>query len=538
MTSMLFRQILPALALTAVSALCQTTPPPPAPELKPNPCPDTGGPIELSGSIWNGWGRDLDNSHYQPNPGFQLADVPKLKLKWAFAYAGGRANGQPTVIGSRVFVTSESGHVYALNAMSGCTYWTFESPGPARTAITIAAVPHSSPAKFAAFFGDEKAFVYALDALTGKQLWKTRVEEHPIARITGAPVFYRDRLYVPVSSIEEFSAAMAKYECCTFRGSLVAMDASAGKVLWKTYVIPNAPQPLRKSTAGTQLYGPAGGGIWSAPTIDPGRNLVYAGTGDSYTDAETKMTDAIVAFDLDKGAIQWANQITANDNFIICQKPGEGNCPQTLGPDYDFGSSIILRKPGGGRAVLLAGQKSGVIMALDPQDRGKVLWQAKVGQGSALGGIEWGIAADDQNVYVPVSDVNAKTDAKPGLTALKIATGKQLWHVPAPEAPCSWNPRTCSHAQSAAISVVPGVVFSGTMDGHLRAYSAEDGAILWEFDTAQKPWDTVNGVAARGGVLDATGPTVANGMVYVNSGYGRQVGQPGNVLLAFSVDGK
>ncbi|HEY2016100.1 MAG TPA: PQQ-binding-like beta-propeller repeat protein, partial [Bryobacteraceae bacterium] len=521
--------------IAAAPAMCQTVP---TPQPKANPCPDSGGPISLSASDWNGWGRDLDNSHYQPDPGFPFAQVSRLKLKWAFAYSGGRANGQPTVIGRRVFVTSESGHVYALDARSGCTYWTFESAAPVRTAVTVAPLPHSSPAKFALWFGDEKASVYALDALTGKQLWTTQVERHVAARITGAPVFYRDRLYVPVASLEEVSAQKPAYECCTFRGSLVAMDAAAGKVLWRSYVIPESPEPLRKNAAGAQMYGPAGGGIWSAPTIDPGRKIVYAGTGDSYTDAETKMTDAVIAFDLDKGVVKWVNQITPDDNFIVCETPGEGNCPQKLGPDFDFGSSLILRKQSGGRTVLLAGQKSGVIMALDPKERGRVLWQAKVGHGGTLGGIEWGIAADQQNVYVPVSDVNVKTGAEPGLTALQISTGKKLWHVPAPSAPCSWNPRTCSHAQSAAVTVVPGVVFSGFEDGHLRAYSTEDGSVIWDFDTAEKPWDAVNGIAARGGILDAGGPTVAHGMVYVNSGYGRMAGQPGNVLMAFSVDGK
>lgn len=536
MTCRLFRA-LPILFAAAISGLCQDAP---APMPKPNPCPDSGRAIDLKGSIWNGWGRDLDNSHYQPNPGFPFAQVSRLKLKWAFAYSGGRANGQPTVIGKRVYVTSESGHVYALNAQSGCTYWTFESAAPARTAVTIALLPHSSPAKFAAYFGDENANVYALDALTGKQLWKTQVERHPIARITGAPVFYGGRLYVPVSSYEEVSAAKPTYECCTFRGSLVAMDAAGGKVIWQSYAIPGAPEPLRKNSSGTQMYGPAGGGIWAAPTIDAGRKLVYAGTGDSYTDADTKMTDAVVAFDLEKGAVTWFHQITPNDNWVACQgqKPGEGNCPQTIGPDFDFGSSLILRTPRRRRGVLLAGQKSGVVFALDAANRGRVLWQLKVGQGGSLGGIEWGIAADEQNVYVPVSDVNVKTDPQPGLTAVQISTGKKLWHVAAPDAPCSWNPRTCNHSQSAAITVVPGAVFSGTMDGHLRAYSTEDGSVLWDFDTAEKAWDAVNGIAARGGILDAGGPTVANSMVYVNSGYGRMPGQPGNVLLAFSVDGK
>jgi polyvinyl alcohol dehydrogenase (cytochrome) len=182
-------RVLPILLMVGAAAFCQTAPAP-----QPDPCPGSAGPIELTGSIWNGWGRDLDNSHYQPNPGFQLADVPKLKLKWAFAYSGGRANGQPTVIGKRVFVTSESGHVYALNAQSGCTWWTFAVGAPVRTSVVIAALPHSSPATYAAYFGDEKATVHALDALTGKPLWKTQVDEHQQARITGTPVFYNDRL--------------------------------------------------------------------------------------------------------------------------------------------------------------------------------------------------------------------------------------------------------------------------------------------------------------------------------------------------------
>jgi polyvinyl alcohol dehydrogenase (cytochrome) len=495
------------------------------------PCDPTSAPAQPSKFDWNGWGRDVDNSHYQPTPGLSIAQVSRLKLKWAFAYAGGRANGQPTIVGNRVYVSSESGHIYALNAKSGCEYWTFDAGAPVRSAISIGGTT--------AYFGDESANVFAVDIATGKQLWKTKVEQHPIARITGAPVLYRGRLYVPVASLEEVSATKPTYECCTFRGSLVAIEAATGKVLWQTYAIPDAPKPTRKNSAGTQMYGPAGAGIWSAPTIDAQRKLIYAGTGDSYTDSATKMTDAIVAFDLETGVVKWFNQITAGDNWVVCQgqKPGEGNCPEKIGPDFDFGGSVVLRKSGA-RSILVAGQKSGVVIALDPQEKGKILWQTKVGQGGSLGGIEWGIAADEQNVYVPVSDVNVKPDGQPGLTALSIATGKKLWHVAAPEANCSWNPRSCSHSQSAAVTVIPGVVFSGTMDGRLRAYATEDGKILWDFDTAQKAWETVNGTPARGGVIDGGAPTVANGILYVNSGYGRMPGQPGNVLLAFSVDGK
>jgi len=255
------------------------------------PCDPTSAPAQPSKFDWNGWGRDVDNSHYQPTPGLSIAQVSRLKLKWAFAYAGGRANGQPTIVGNRVYVSSESGHIYALNAKSGCEYWTFDAGAPVRSAISIGGTT--------AYFGDESANVFAVDIATGKQLWKTKVEQHPIARITGAPVLYRGRLYVPVASLEEVSATKPTYECCTFRGSLVAIEAATGKVLWQTYAIPDAPKPTRKNSAGTQMYGPAGAGIWSAPTIDAQRKLIYAGTGDAYTDAVTKMTDAVVVFDLD-----------------------------------------------------------------------------------------------------------------------------------------------------------------------------------------------------------------------------------------------
>jgi polyvinyl alcohol dehydrogenase (cytochrome) len=240
---------------------------------------------------------------------------------------------------------------------------------------------------------------------------------------------------------------------------------------------------------------------------------------------------------METGKLKWTNQVTPKDNFLVgCRQPGVGNCPEEPGPDYDFGSSPVLRTLPNGKQVILAGQKSGVIYALDPDNGGRVLWQVKVGNGGALGGIEWGIAADQENVYVPVADVSGAA-RKPGLTALRIATGEILWHVPAPKVPCSWGTTRCNNSQSAAASVIPGVVFSGTADGHLRAYSTRDGAVIWDYDTSM-PMDTVNSGRAKGGALDGGGPTIVNGVLYTNSGYGRLIGQPGNLLLAFTVDGK
>ncbi|MDQ3011462.1 MAG: PQQ-binding-like beta-propeller repeat protein [Acidobacteriota bacterium] len=509
--------------------------------LNANLCKAPPAPINLKGPQWNGWGRDPDNSRYQPKPGIKLEDVPKLKVKWAFAHPGTMATGQPTIIGDRLFLTTEVGIIYSLNAQTGCTYWTMNAGAAVRAAISVGSVgalPAGSKARVALYFGDEKSNVQALDAETGKLLWKTKIEDHFLARITGAPILYRDRIYVPVSSFEETAGRDSKYECCTFRGSLVALDAHTGKVLWKSFTVQDPPKPFKKNSTGTQMHGPAGGAIWSAPTIDVKRGAIYAGTGNSYTDIETGHSDAIMAFDLATGKVRWTNQATAKDNFLVgCRNPGVGNCPNQGGPDYDFGSSPVLRTQPNGKQVILGGQKSGVMWAFDPDNNGKALWQVKIGNGGALGGIEWGFAADTENVYVPMADVSGAA-RKPGITALKIATGEQIWTMPAPKVPCSWGAARCLNSQSAAATVIPGVVFSGTADGHLRAYATKDGAILWDFDTAATQYDAVNGMKAKGGALDGGGPVVAAGLLYTNSGYGRLIGHPGNLLLAFSVDGK
>ena len=502
-----------------------------------NMCKEPAGPISLKEPLWNGWGRDLDNTHYQPKPGIKPEDVPRLKVKWAWTHPGPMATGQPTIIGDRLFVTTEAGQLFSLNAQTGCTYWNVNTGAGLRSAVSVGPLPAGSKAKFAIYFGDQKSNVTALDAETGELLWKTKVEDHLMSRITGSPVLYRDRLYVPVSSVEEVTGRDAKYPCCKFRGSLVLLDAYTGKLLWKSFTVQEEPKPFKINSAGTQMYGPAGGAIWSAPTLDLKRKVVYVATGNSYTDVPTGHSDAIIAFDMETGKLKWVNQVTPKDNFLVgCRQPGVGNCPEDAGPDYDFGSSPVIRSLSGGKQIILAGQKSGVIYALDPDHQGKILWQQRLGAGGALGGIEWGFAVDEKNVYVPMADVSGPA-RKPGITALNFATGATLWNVPAPPINCSWGTTRCNNSQSAAASVIPGVVFSGSVDGHLRAYSTANGVIVWDVDTAP-PIATVNGGPTKGGALDGGGPTIANGILYTNSGYGKIVGQPGNLLLAFSVDGK
>lgn len=484
---------------------------------------------------WNGWGNDTSNSRFQnaKAAGLTAADVPTLTLKWAFGFPGATAaSGQPTVAAGRVFVGNINGMVYSLDAKTGCTHWTFKADGGVRTAIAVARVTIDGAPRTIAMFGDIRAQAYAVDAQSGAQIWKTKVDNHAMARVTGAPSFHDGRLYVPVSSIEEVAGARPNYECCTFRGSVVALDAATGKQVWKTYMT-EEPKIIGKNAAGTSQWGPAGASIWTTPTIDVAKNAIYVATGNAYTTPAAPTSDAVVALDMTTGAIRWVQQVTPNDTFVIGCKPGVAPCPAEVGPDFDFGNAPILRTLPGGRRVISLGQKSGVVWGLSPDENGKVLWQYRAGKGSALGGIEWGSAADDQNIYVPVSDVLAPSEEAGGLHAVRLATGERVWHTPAPPLSCTVG-AGCTGAQSAPVSVMPGAVFSGSIDGHFRAYSTTDGKIIWDFDT-MRPFETVNGVKAQGGSLDAAGPVIAGGMVYTNSGYGQWRGKPGNVLLAFGL---
>jgi len=503
--------------------------------------------LTLAGAHWNGWGNDPDNSRFQPAPGFSAGDVGKLTLKWAFSYPGTMVYGQPTIVGGRVFVTSLTGRVQALSAQTGCTIWTYEAGAASRTAITVSTPRPGAHVAAIAYFGDETAMVHAVNADTGALLWKVRVDSHPAARVTGAPSLFAGRLYVPVASTEKVGAS-SPYQCCTFRGSVVALDAASGRQLWKTYTITETPSPYGKASDGTSLLGPAGASVWSSPTIDAARGRLYIGTSNSYSGAPTKSSDAIMAFNLRDGKLLWSNQVTTDDNFVvgcyvqkppvcnfgICNGPGEGECPAKVGLDLDFGASTILRVLPSGKRILLAGQKSAMVYALDPDQNGKLIWKQKVGIGGPAGGIEWGMAADARTVYAPSSDIfMAAPDKAGGLSAIDIASGKPIWRAGA-DPKCTWGAQNCWGGTSQAVTAMPGVVFAGALDGHLRAFSSNDGKILWDFDAGGK-FQTVNQGEQVGGSFNLGGATLAGGMLFVNAGYGRFVGQNGHVLLAFSV---
>jgi polyvinyl alcohol dehydrogenase (cytochrome) len=498
---------------------------------------------------WQGWGgAGLGNYRYQTwqKAGLSAADVARLDVKWAFGFPGDiRAFSPPTIAGGRLFLGSLGGGVYSLDAETGCVHWFLDVGAWVRSPMTLGFIDQDGEDREAVFFGDGDGYAYAVDSTTGEIIWRTEVDDFPVANVSGSTVYYDGKVFVGVGSGEEGAAASPDYECCRFRGSLSALDADTGEVLWKTYTI-DEPAPRQKNAIGTQLWGPSGAPIWSSPAIDPERNAVYVTTGNSYSNPAGGMSDSFIAMDIDTGRILWSRQMTEGDAWTAaCRLEDKTNCANLTAPDFDFAASPILIDRGDGRRLLIAGQKSGVVHALDPDREGAVVWQQRVGLGGSMGGVQWGSATDGERLYVSISDVRRipvahswATEADPeiggGLIALDLDDGSVRWFTP--PKPCGDRPR-CSPAQPGAVTVIDGVAFAGSMTGFLRAYSTDDGRVLWEFDSVRS-FDTVNGVAASGGAIDGAGPTVANGILYLNSGYPNGGGMPGNVLIALSVDGR
>lgn len=503
-------------------------------------CADRGpAPLEVDEVSWMGFGGDPEGTGFQParRAGLEASDVPHLELRWAFGFPDAtQVRTKPTVVGDLALVGGQFGEVLALETGSGCVRWAFEADAAVRGAVLVGEGPDGRPL---AYFVDRRTNAYALDVASGEVVWQTRVGWHPESSNTGSPVLHEGRLIVPVSSGEITTSANPKYECCTSSGAVAALDASNGYLDWYHRVIPGYPEEAGTNAAGTRLFAPSGAPVWSSPTVDAARGLVYAGTGENYTRPATSTSDAVLAIDLETGELGWSFQGTEEDAWnMACAGRGGGgpNCPSPQGWDLDFGMSpILVTREQDGKDVLVAGQKSGVVWALDPDAEGEVLWSTRVGSGSALGGIHWGMATDGRNVYAANADRIRSPDAdrapSPGLYALDLVTGEVVWSAPAPADTCEGR-RGCYAANSAAPTVIPGVVFAGGLDGHIRAHSTEDGRVLWDFDTVRE-FETVSGVPGRGGSIDGPGPVVADGLVFVNSGYATFGQMPGNVLLAF-----
>ncbi len=466
-----------------------------------------------------------------------ISDMPKLKLKWAFAYPDAvRARSQPLLAGGAVFVGGQNGSVFSLDADKGCLRWEFSTVAEVRTGIVMAPAVSARQLESLLFFGDLVGYVYALNAATGELVWRDRPDEHPSLTLTAAPAYHAGRLYVPMSALEVTAAADPKYACCTFRGGVAVYEASTGKKLWTGYTIDKAPTVVGHNSVGTARMAPSGAPIWNTPALDLARGVMYVGTGENYSSPANETSDAVLALSLKDGHIVWTQQMTAGDAWNMgCETAEKINCPLENGPDYDFGAAVIVAQAKNGKAIVIAGQKSGDVYGLDPDKQGTIIWHRKLGRGGIQGGVHFGMAVDGNTLYVPMSDFDGGPRwpgvAKPGMFALDVSTGATQWFKPAQDA-CEGR-EFCQPGLSAAASALPGGVLAGAMDGHLRAYQRDTGDIIWDYDTARE-FQTVNGGSARGGSIGGvSGPVLYDNKLFVNSGYGIYFHMPGNVLLAF-----
>lgn len=493
-----------------------------------------------------GWG--YDNRRFVPAAvgGLSAEDLPRLKLKWAFAFPdASQVRSQPVVAMGAVFTGSHNGEVFALDLATGCVRWVTAAAAEVRTTVVVerwndGAAPKRPPR---AFFGDVLGNVYGVDAATGKMLWRVRPDQHHSATITGSPTLADDTLYVPVSSLETGSAENPDYACCTFRGSVVALDVATGRKKWQAYTVPAPAKVMGKTSKGVDIFAPSGAPVWASPTVDRKRGLLYFGSGENYTSPADGNSDAMIAVDLNTGKRRWTTQLTKRDAWNnSCMYKDHPNCPSERGPDQDLASSIMIVTLANGRDVLIAGDKSGRLVAADPDRGGALIWSVKVGRGSLMGGIHFGMSSDGTRIYVPIYDSKTTPLAGtypdrgfPGMHMVDPATGKIVWRAEFIDA-CGGRVG-CEPGISAATTAIPGAVLAGHVDGWLRAYDSATGKVVWQLDTNQS-FAAPNGAKARGGSMSGPGPAVYGGNLIIPSGYGFAFKMPGNALLVYSIDGK
>ncbi len=482
------------------------------------------------------WGLALTNTRHIDEASAALSpdQLATLKPRWAIRFPdANRVRSQPIFAGGALYVGSHNGKVYALDPASGCVRWSYLASAEVRTGIVIETEAASHGVQAVAYFGDVLGYAYALDATSGAEIWRQRADDHPNATITGTPSLHEGRLYVPVSSLEVSLAIDPYYECCTFRGSVVAYDAATGELIWKTYAIDQPPVVQSQNRAGTNMRGPSGAVIWNSPAIDVKRNQLYVATGENMSSPATLTSDAMFAMSMADGTVQWTYQATANDVWnVACDTENDHSCPPEGGPDFDFGAATMLLTTSAGRDLVIGGQKSGIVTALDPDD-GSVVWRTRVGRGGIQGGVHFGMAAAGDRLFVPISDMadgrEYEHPSKPGMHALDIRSGKLLWYTPTVDI-C--HGRTfCHPGISQAATVAGKVVYGGGMDGVMRAYAIETGELLWQLDSTEE-FPTISDITTRGGSFSgAAGPIVHQGALVLSSGYGLYNHMAGNLLL-------
>lgn len=480
------------------------------------------------------WGFDQSGTHYigPSTASVTKAALPAVEVDWAFAFPSAvRARSQPAVAGGSIFVGSQSGLVYAFDLETGCTRWQFMASAEVRNAMIVAPWdPVDEEADPLLYFGDVSGNQYAISAITGELRWRKRMDDHGVATLTAASTLIDEVLYVPISSLEEGAAISADYPCCTFRGAVAALDAGTGEERWRRYFIPPAKEQATND-AGKTLYGPSGVPVWAGMSVDD--DLLFVATGDDYTGEGSGASDSVIALNRHSGEVVWVAQARAGDVWnASCEYAGKINCPDDNGPDWDYGAGPVVAVGKSGRKMLLAGDKGGLVVGLDPLS-GKVRWRNKVGRGGVVAGINFGLAAHAGKVFVPISDVpDGRTydePAKPGLYALDIDTGEFIWKAPAEDV-CNGR-AGCFPGYSAAITVLDDYVLAGSNDGYLRAFDSATGVIVWEYDTTQSV-DAVGDRIARGGSIGGgQAPIVIGDRIILNSGYAFSGKMPGNALL-------
>lgn len=497
-------------------------------------------PVSVLATNTTNWGFTPDNKRHLTAgvTNLNAANAADLKPRWAFAFKGAnRARSQPLFLGSMLVTGSHSGEVLALDQETGCVQWIFQAASEVRTAI-VASEGVTDTGQQLLYFGDVLGNVYAITANAGTQVWRTRADAHPNATITGTPSLYGDRLYVPVSALEVSNAMDPLYECCTFRGSVVAMNRNTGVIDWQSYTIPEAPTARGKNASGTTQYGPSGAVVWNSPSIDVKRNRLYVGTGENASSPATTTSDALIAMNLDDGSIAWSWQATKNDAWnTACGTRTPDNCPEEDGPDYDFGAATLIVTNSTGQDLVVGGQKSGYVHAVNA-DTGKIVWSTRVGRGGIQGGVHFGIAADSKRIYAPVTDMDdGRTypdPAQPGVHALSIDSGEKLWYAASPDV-CEGR-SFCHPGVSQSISVIDDMVLAGGMDGVMRGYDTNSGEQVYTLDTTSE-FVTPSGQTTRGGSFGGgSGPVSSGNSLVLSSGYGMYNHMPGNLLLMLEVE--
>jgi len=470
--------------------------------------------------------------------GLTTAEMADLELAWAIAFpATSGMRAAPVIIGSTIFYSAtDAGRVFALDTESGCAKWVFEAGSRLRSSLAYSVVDGVGTL----VSGDQSGMVYAINAENGESLWvESGQASNNQAMITGTPVIHEDMIIVPLSGSGVITAGNPRYECCENHGAVTALDIRSGEKLWEYHTMPAAEYTGAVSSTGVKQRGPSGAPIWTTPTIDVERGQIYVTTGENTSHPTTGTSDAVIALDLETGEEIWVFQALANDMWNFGCSAGGPNCiilADTNSVDFDFGGPAILVEADG-RELLIAGQKSGDLWALDP-DTGEVVWNQRAGEGTALGGNHWGIATDSERAFMTINDpANMSGNARPGLFTYFTGTGEPSWFYevqPDCGAHRSDRLRRCEalYGFSATPLSVDGAVITGALDGRLFIFNSNTGEVLFQYDTAAD-FETVNGVEGYGGSIDSHSLAAGAGMVFVGSGYGQFSQVPGNVLLAF-----